>query len=285
MSNRVIAWVSGTLTLLLVVFSFILSYNNLVALAMEKGLPVPILFPWVVEFAVVVFSVSVLRRSMQGELAVWGWILVIGSSLTATTFNVIHAQNNLISQAMHAIPSVFMLLAFETFLAQLKEIAKRKLAVQSLAQLHTQITELEQQLTARRRALDTEVEPKQTALDKLHQQIEQASTRLVQVKKELEQAGHVKSGSIKQAKAAQLEQATVSMEHRRVQLVEILDTEGDIGASKLAERLNTSRGTVYNDLNALAEQGIVHKNGSGWQVLNRDAARVVQPAQTEREGA
>jgi hypothetical protein len=110
-TNRTIAWISGILTLLLVVFSFILSYQNLVALATEKGIPVPGLFPWVVEFAVVVFSVGVLRRSLQGERPIWGWTLVIGSSLAATAFNVIHAQNELISQVMHAIPSVFMLLA------------------------------------------------------------------------------------------------------------------------------------------------------------------------------
>jgi len=275
MSNRVIAWVSGTLTLLLVVFSFILSYNNLVALAMENGLPVPSLFPWVVEFAVIVFSVSVLRRNMQGERAIWGWFLVIGSSLTATTFNVIHAQDNLISQAMHAIPSVFMLLAFETFLGQLKEMAQRKLVFQTLTQLNTEMTELEQQVTVRRQALDREVEQKQTVLDKLRQHLEQVSAQI-------EQAKRVKSSSIIQAKEAQLEQAAVTMEHRREQLVEILDTEGDIGASRLAERLNTSRGTVYNDLSALAEQGIVHKNGNGWQVLNGDTALALRPAQTGR---
>ena len=78
MSSRVIAWVSGILTLLLVAFAFIISYNNLVALATEKGLSKPVLLPWILEFSVIVFSVQVLRRSMQGERAVWGWVWSLG---------------------------------------------------------------------------------------------------------------------------------------------------------------------------------------------------------------
>ena len=278
MSNRAIAWVSGTLTLLLVVFSFILSYNNLVALAMENGLPVPGLFPWVVEFAVVVFSVGVLRRSMQGERAVWGWILVIGSSLTATTFNVIHAQDNLISQAMHAIPSVFMLLAFETFLGQLNEMANRKQVVQSLAQRQAELSALEHRLTARRQELDTEIEQRQTTLSTLERQIVQTREQLTCLKSELKQADRVQASSIVQAKQAQIEQVTVTIEHRRIELVQLLLNEGDIGASALAERLNTSRGTVYNDLKALADSGVVQKNGSGWEVLNTETLPALLPA-------
>ncbi len=281
MNNRTIAWISGSLTLLLVLFSFILSYKNLVALAAEKGLPVPALFPWVVEFAVVVFSVGVLRRSLQGERAVWGWSLVIGSSLTAMVFNVVHAQNDLISRVMHAIPSIFMLLSFETFLSQLKESARRSQVFNSLSALNSELSDLqttfEQQqqslnseLADKRRQLNTLADSKQLELNKLERQIEQATVQLARRKLDIKQVSSVQSGSIEQAKEVQLEQINVTIEQRRVELVHILKREGDIGATALAERLNTSRGTVYNDLQALDRAGIVQKNGHGWTVLNRE---------------
>jgi predicted transcriptional regulator len=46
-----------------------------------------------------------------------------------------------------------------------------------------------------------------------------------------------------------------------------LTAEGDIGASALANRLNASRGTVYSDLKALSDVGLIAKNGSGWEVV------------------
>lgn len=279
MNSRLIAWVSGILTLLLVTFSFIISYQNLVALATEKGIPVPGLFPWVVEFAVIAFSVQVLRRSMQGEQPVWGWVLVIGSSLAAGAFNVIHAQDDLVSQTMHAIPSVFMLLSFETFLGQLKESAQRSHLFKSLDSLHTDLAalavqfeqeqaDLEQRLTARRQALDAEIEQRQASLSDLEQQLAQARDHLTHLHLALEQAQRrlPPANSLAQARGVQTEQVTITIEHRRTELVHLLLTEGDIGASALADRLNTSRGTVYNDLKALTESGVVFKDNSGWAV-------------------
>ena len=103
--NRIIAWLTGILTLLLALFSFILSFNALTDLAAKHQFSIPFLFPLVVEAGVVIFSLNALYRSIQGEKTSWQWCLIIGSSLLAGGFNILHAQLDLVSQVMAAMPS------------------------------------------------------------------------------------------------------------------------------------------------------------------------------------
>src|SRR4030095_11236594 len=120
MNTKLIAWLTGSLTLLMALFSFILSFNALTDLAAKHGVSIPPLFPLVVEAGVVIFSLNALYRSIHGESAKWQWGLIIGSSLLAGLFNVIHAKIDPVSRAISAMPSLFLLLSFETFLGQVK---------------------------------------------------------------------------------------------------------------------------------------------------------------------
>lgn len=118
--QRIISWIAGLLTLCLTTFSFILSFETLTELAEENGIPVPPLFPLVVEAAVIVFSLVTLSRSMRGLPTKYNWTLIITSSLLAGFFNVAHAYPNMLSMFMAAMPSLFLLLSFESFLSLLK---------------------------------------------------------------------------------------------------------------------------------------------------------------------
>lgn len=254
--NKIIAWVTGLLTLLLALFSFILSFTALTALAAEHGFSIPPLFPLVVEAGVIIFSLNALYRSLHGESAKWQWCLVIGSSLLAGAFNVLHARLDLVSRIMAAMPSLFLLLSFETFLGQIKHSITRARVVHTLAQLTDDVTAKQQHLEQ----LDGEV-------DQLNAAIVQAQTTLTQLRKEVGQLNRVQSSSIEHARQSKAVQDTVTIEQRRAMLVDILSSEGDIGASALSERLNIARGTVYNDLKALAKAGVIHKNSQGWKVV------------------
>lgn len=120
MATRVITWITGVLTLLLATFAFILSFNSLSALALEHGVTIPALFPFVVEFAVVIFSLNALHRSLTDQSALVQWSLIIFSSTLAGLFNVVHAAGSPVGMLMAAMPSLFLLLSFESFLSLIR---------------------------------------------------------------------------------------------------------------------------------------------------------------------
>jgi len=278
MNAKSIAWLTGALTLLLALFSFILSFNALSDLAAKHHVSIPYLFPLVVEAGVVIFSLNALYRSIYDEHARWQWVLIIGSSLLAGTFNVLHAEPDPVSRIMAAMPSLFLLLSFESFLNQVKHGVKRSNLVQSLeqltAELDTQRQELDTLLAQQQAELDELVQARQVEIDRLTEQaetlngqIEQSQTALTRLQQEIEQAKTAQSGSLEQARQTKAQQDQASMEQRRIRLVDILANEHDIGVSTLANRLNASRTTIYNDLDALCQAGQVRKNGNGWQVV------------------
>ena len=117
---RIIAWATGGLTLLQALFSFTLSFNALTDLAAEHGVSIPMLFPLVIEAGVIIFSLNALYRSLEGESTRFQWTLVIGSSLVASGFNIVHAPPTLVSRIIAAVPSIVLLLSFETLVNQIR---------------------------------------------------------------------------------------------------------------------------------------------------------------------
>ena len=266
MNTKTIAWLTGSLTLLLALFSFILSFNALTDLAAKHNVSIPYLFPLVVEAGVIIFSLNALYRSLNGEHARWQWVLIISSSLLAGTFNVLHAQSDIVSQVMAAMPSLFLLLSFESFLNQLKHGVKRSNVVKNLEKLTAEFEQQQAKLNKRVQAKQSEIDALTQEAGKLNDEIEQARATLEQLQTEIVQAKRVQSSSFAQARAKKVQQDALAIEQRRTTLVGILTDEGDIGATAFAHRLNISRGTVYSDLKALNNAGLIVKNGQGWEV-------------------
>lgn len=119
--QKTITWVAGILTFCLTTFSFVLSFQALTDLAKQNNVSVPPLFPLVVEAAVIVFSLVTLSRSMKGLSTGYNWTLIITSSLLAGFFNVAHSYPNKLGMFMASMPSLFLLLSFESFLSLLKD--------------------------------------------------------------------------------------------------------------------------------------------------------------------
>lgn len=287
-ANLVISWLTGILTLLLATFSFVLSFNALTDLAKQHGVSIPPLFPFTVEAAVIVFSLNALYRSLSGEQARKQWSLIIGSSLLAGLFNIAHAQADLISRAMAAMPSLFLLLSFESFLGQVKHAVKRSTLIRS-------IEELESELNQKRSSFDSKLERMRSTL---RQRFEQERSRL---KAELEQIS-----SALNSQRSELEQMLEQVERLTVQKVELersiveqkkdkkavqYDVLNSINAEKLndkqqalnallsfyrsnpnaslgeaAQAIERSKGTVSNYLNELEQAGLIHRNGNGIEV-------------------
>lgn len=178
--TKLITWLTGLLTLLLSVFTFILSFNALTDLAQQHGVSIPPLFPFVVEFAVIVFSLNALYRSLNNEPAKWQWCLIIFSSLLAGTFNIIHANSDIVSRVIAAMPSLFLLLSFETFLNLIRySISKNQLSL-SINQLTTMAQERQNTLDRMDDtiySLQTRLEALQQAIDTINAPKDEVSTR------------------------------------------------------------------------------------------------------------
>jgi DNA-binding CsgD family transcriptional regulator len=125
---KAIAIVTGGLTCGLAGAAFTLSFNSLTELAGQQGLSVPVLFPLILEGGLITFSLTALDRQLSGQSTRWQWAMVISCSIAAATFNIIHAPSTLLARTMWAIPSVVLLLAFESFLTQLRYRVSRSTA-------------------------------------------------------------------------------------------------------------------------------------------------------------
>lgn len=238
MNTKTIARLTGSLTLIMALFSFTLSFNALTDLAQKHGVSIPPLFPFVVEFAVVIFSLNALYRSLSGERATWQWVLIIGSSLLAGVFNVAHAQADLLSQTMAAMPSLFLLLSFESFLSLVKHRVRLSAAMSTLADLNAQIAQS-------RSELEKTIATKTDALDKLNGQIEKAQARLEDIKTETnrEISANVQDlNAIRQAK----------IQERRQEVLTLLG-QGQ-GPKDIAAALNVDIKTIRRDIVALNGQ-------------------------------
>lgn len=149
-SQKFISWLTGILLLIIAGFGFASSYISLADLAEQHQFTLPAVFPLILEGGMIVFSLAALRASLHAERAAWPWVLVIGSSALATLFNVIHAAAyGTLAMVLAAMPSLFLLLSFETFMSQIKAGVKRRGLVLSIAALETRLVDLGQAETDR----------------------------------------------------------------------------------------------------------------------------------------
>ena len=149
-AKKFIAIVTAILTAGLAIAAFTLSFNSLTELANQQGLSVPVLFPLILEGGLIVFSLTALTRTLDGEQAKVQWGLVIASSLAAMTFNILHAPNQTaLSRVMWAIPSIMLLLSFESVLGQISRQVVKAGQQAEAAELQAKLTELGKMVQAK----------------------------------------------------------------------------------------------------------------------------------------
>lgn len=293
-ANRIIAYTTGILTLLLAVFSFVLSFNALTDLAAQHGVSIPILFPLTVEAAVVIFSLNALYRSLHGESARMQWGLIIGASLLAGAFNILHAEPDPLSRTMAAMPSLFLLLSFETFLGQIKHAVTRSSVVQSIADLNVQLEQerstlngtLEKMHSKLRQRFDQERSELTAQLEQAQADLTGRRSNLEQLEQELDQLRSSRVELIDQIEELKRsKRAAEIVQHDVLNVVnaeKLNDKQQALNAllnfyrsnpratlNEAGEAIDRSKGTVSNYLNELEQAGLIHRNGNGVEVLEQ----------------
>lgn len=135
--NQTISRWAGWLVATLAVIAFILSYNALRQVAADYGIPYNLSFIWplLVDFALIVFSMAVLSASLLGERTIWPWMLVGLFTVATIGFNLIHAQSDPVSRVVAIVAPIALFLSFETLMGMVKRSVKRAGVIASLAQL------------------------------------------------------------------------------------------------------------------------------------------------------
>jgi Trp operon repressor len=157
--TQTINYSTAFLVFLLAAGSFILSYSNLYETGLSLGLSPKLAWIWplLVDFALIVFSLAVVRASLHNEQTWWPWLLVGVYTAGTVGFNVYHAPANLAAQIVAIVAPVSLFLSFETLMGMLKSGVRRSGLVQSIAQITAELAKLEGLYRERQDNLEAEL--------------------------------------------------------------------------------------------------------------------------------
>ncbi len=263
--NHLISLLSALLVLFLAGSAFFLSFESLRDLAVQIGVSQKNawLYPAIIDGAIIVFSLSVLRANLARERTMYPWVLVSVFTLLSVVLNIIHAQQELLAQFLAAIPPVALFLSFELLLAQLKETAVRLEAQTSLAEINREIKEKESELIALVRERSETIEKLEEKIGRLTEQKGQLKTEF-----QVNSNGNIgskasESDTIGRARQQRTTKKQEAMHH----LLEIIRTNPSATLSELAGDIGRSKSTVGGYLSELQLAALIEKGEFGWQVV------------------
>lgn len=121
-SMRFLSVFSGAMVLLIALAAFTLSFDAIYELAITNGTDGRLawIVPFVVDGAMVVFSVAALRATLQGERARNSWVLIGIFTTLSVVLNVAHAMQTPIGILIAVFVPVALFASFETLMAQIR---------------------------------------------------------------------------------------------------------------------------------------------------------------------
>ena len=151
--TKLIALTTSTLVLIIALISFILSYHALQGVASTFGLDgyLSYLWPLLIDFSLIVFSLCVVTAHLHDESTWRQWLLVGLSTVLTCTYNYLHAPDNFIAHSVAVIPPIMLFFSFELLMMQLKNSIRRNTEVQELThQVDTLQQQVDSPVTVRR---------------------------------------------------------------------------------------------------------------------------------------
>lgn len=262
--NGFISAITGILVLFLTGAAFILSFHALADLALSAGVSGSLawLYPAIIDGAIIVFSLSVLRANLSGDRAAYPWLLVGLFTVLSVVLNIVHAQATLLGRFLAAIPPVALFLSFELLMTQVKAQARRTDAVESLKEI-TQKTEAKgleldafvQEKAAERARLESEIRQLEQKREKMLNEFDRLET---------DQTTPLPSNIAQLASARQAK--LVNKQEAMKKLLTFLGEHPNASFADMAEVIERSKSTASNYARELQGTGILSKNGSGWIV-------------------
>jgi uncharacterized protein (UPF0335 family) len=273
-TNQIISLFTGALVAFLALAAFRLSFDALRDLAAANGIASQMawLYPAIIDGAIIIFSLSVLQASLNRERTRYPWALVGLFTALSIGLNILHAPTAPLPRLLAAIPPIALFLSFELLMNQVKGSVHRLGYVQSLQELATAVeqkrTDLDA-LIARKQAELNAWAQKQTAeIERLTAQVERLTVQKSELQQEVRalKTEQKASGtdSIEYARAVRLSKKEQAMST----LLDFLTANPDASLSEIADEIGRSKSTAGSYVSELTENGRLHKNGHGWEVLD-----------------
>jgi len=245
-----IFWAVAITMSLIALGSFSLSFTALYELATGNGIPRPLgwIWPLIVDLSMVIYTAAILVAQLQRRGARLPIGLTIFYAIVTVTGNILHAPPTPLGWFVASLPPLSLILGTEMLRAMGHHIILQRATVNTLAELNAQ------------------VDTRKADLDKLSLNIEQAQAELEKLQAAQKVSSTIEIDRALHARQVKAEQDSVDKESRLTTLIDILQGNPKESVKRLAEQLDVSRTTIYNDLSTLESQGVISKNGKGWKV-------------------
>jgi hypothetical protein len=236
---KLISIITAGLVSLLALLAFVLSYSSLQHMAAAHGVGprLSYLWPLLLDFAMIVFSLAILRANLRQESARYPWTLAVIFAGLATLGNVLDVEAMAallgiatiwISASVKALAPIALVLAFELLMKMVRAEIERAA------------------ITAGITVLVTERDTLAGVLDKLNGQIERQQAKLESIKADISTAKSVSVQQLQQARQDKIDQ-------RRAEVLALLK-EG-YSEPDMATELDVSIKTIRRDIKALNGHG------------------------------
>jgi hypothetical protein len=255
------------LVIVLVFVGFTISYSSLQHLAETNGIGKTLSYVWplLLDFAMVVFALAILRANLRQESAIYAWVLTVIYATLATVANVIDVTTLglptvVIMATVKALAPITLALAFHLLMEMFKAEVRRSGVTDSLADLASQVNTKRQELAEVVDSLTGQV-------DGLSANVESLTVKRADLQAEIKELKNVKStvnlGNLDTANAARGDQKQQAM----ADLLTFYADNPDANKTEAGEAIGRSRQTVGNYLAEMASDGRVSVNGKGVKVL------------------
>jgi DNA-binding transcriptional regulator YiaG len=246
---------TALLVFLVALGSFALSYNALQDMATGNGITgwLSYIWPLLIDFSLIVFSLSVVNAYLQSESTWKQWSLVGIYTVATIGFNVAHAPNNLLAQIVAAIAPVSLFFSFELLMGQLRNSVKKHGITRSIGQLNQRyqaalqdFDQLTQQATEVTQEIDTLTQKRDNLIAEIDT-VSESRKRLDMIPSSANDTTF-KPGDLRALSRAN-DSRRAKIKARREQ-VSVLSEQG-MSQSEMANELGVSLATIKRDTKAL----------------------------------
>lgn len=262
---KIISFISAILVLLIAVFAFVLSFDAIRNEAISQGIPSNIawMVPFITDGLMIVLSIGVLRAALYGESTKVNWVFIGTFTIVSIVFNWWHAAPTIQGKALAILYPVSLLIAFESFMNQIRKSVNRSGTLQENAAVFSE----NEQLKSERENLKSELLKLNEHRQKIEQTIRHEETNTRQkIEQEIEQLKAKRDAVLSEIETAQTDKKSNELNDAQRFMLTYVRNNPNASYAEIGQAIGRAPSTVGKYATELELLGLAHKNGNGWEV-------------------